>query len=260
MPIRIDVRADIHKAARELGLLRAQVLPIAAKAINVSMAKADVAVKAEMQRVFDRPTPWTLKSYRILKYAKPAPGKLFGIVGFKDFGALGGEGKGQRNTSLASYYLQPQMAGGPRPAKGLEREMRAVGMLGNNEFLVPSRFMKLDQYGNVGRGVVNAVRANLRTMRFDPASQTPRGGPRRKVSAKKFSMFYFTRRGVRGQRLTAIWQRFTGGHAVPAFIVVAAAPSYRKRFDQAPVVQREVDKNFRPEFEAAYARAVATAR
>jgi hypothetical protein len=26
------------------------------------------------------------------------------------------------------------------------------------------------------------------------------------------------------------------------------------------VVQREVDKNFRPEFEAAYARAVATAR
>jgi hypothetical protein len=41
---------------------------------------------------------------------------------------------------------------------------------------------------------------------------------------------------------------------------VAAAPRYRKRFDQAPVVQREADKNFRPEFEAAYARAVATAR
>jgi hypothetical protein len=252
MPIRIDVRADIKQAQRELNLIAKQVPFAAALAINAVLKKSQPAVQAEMRRVFDRPTPWTLNSYRVLQWAKKSA--LIGVVGFKGMQNIGGRG------TPAGEYLQPQMEGGPRPAKGLEREMRAVGMLGNNEFLVPSRFMKLDQYGNVGRGVVNAVRANLRTMRFDAASQTPRGGPRRKVGAKKFSMFYFTRAGVRGQRLTAIWQRFTGGHAVPAFIVVAAAPRYRKRFDQAPVVQREVDKNFRPEFEAAYARAVATAR
>jgi hypothetical protein len=274
---KIDVRADIEKAKRELDLDRHQVPPMAAKAINECMKKADMAVKAEMVRVFDRPTPWTLKSYRILKYARADPGQLFGVVGFKDTDYAGspgymggtpkpGQTKGGAGGTPASVYLQPQMESGPRPAKRLELLMRQRGMLSGNEFLVPSQFMKLDEYGNVPRGVINQVIANL-CVSFDPLGDTPSGGSKRsdgsgkrRQGVRQFTMFYFTRRGVRGARMTAIWQRFVRNHAQPAFIVVSASPKYRKRFDQQAVVQREVDKNFRNEFDIAYARAMATAR
>lgn len=250
--IRIDVRHDIRKLTEHLTWLQKEEIPYATSvAINESLKKAAPAVQAEMRQVFDRPTPWTLNSYRILKYAKKR--QPTGIVGFKDMENIGGRG------TSAGKYLQPQMAGGPRPAKGLERLLRSRGILGNNEFLVPSKFMKLDQYGNVSRGTVQKVLANLQATR-DPYSRTPSGGAR---GGKKKADFFFTRKGVRGQRHTMIWQSFgaKGAHnAVPAFIVVAGAPQYRQRFDQRAVVERVVAQSFPQEFDNAMLKALATSR
>lgn len=252
MAMVINVRHDIKKLTEHLTWLQKEQIPYAtALAINESLKKAAPAVKAEMQQVFDRPTPWTLNSYRILKYAqKRAP---TGVVGFKDMENIGGRG------TPAGKYLQPQMAGGPRPAKGLELLLRARGILGNNEFLVPSKFMKLDQYGNVSRGTVQKILANLQATR-DVYSRTPSGGAR---GGKKKAEFFFTRKGVRGQRHTMIWQTFgaKGKHnAVPALIVVKAAPQYRKRFDQQAVVERVVAQSFPVEFDNAMIKALATSR
>jgi hypothetical protein len=47
---------------------------------------------------------------------------------------------------------------------------------------------------------------------------------------------------------------------VPAFIVVSAAPMYRKRFDQQVVVERVVAVRFPAEFDSAMIKALATSR
>ena len=103
------------------------------------------------------------------------------------------------------------------------------------------------------------VLANLQAAR-DVYSRTPSGGAR---GGKKKAEFFFTRKGVRGQRHTMIWQTFgaKGKHnAVPAFIVVSSAPKYRKRFDQQKVVEGVVAMRFPAEFDAAMIKALATSR
>lgn len=244
--MRINISHDLERLRQELNVQRAALLPITAKAINECLIKAEAAVRLNMQQVFDRPTNWTLNSYRVLKYAKPEGGKLYGIVGFKDTGYKGGPSK--QGGSTAGQYLQPHMDAGPRGTKGLERLMRSRGLLGASEFIVPSRYQPLDNFGNVPNAVIKKIVANLQVGR-DAYSNTPRGGAR---GGKKKAEYFFTRRGVRGATLTAIWHR----SGRPAFIVVEGAPKYRKRFDQERVVMLEVERNFRDEFEAAFARAV----
>lgn len=254
--LRIDVKADIKKAVAQLDAVHKKQIPFAvSKAINEVLKTSAPAVKDEMRRVFDRPTPWTLNSYRVLKWANKR--SLTGVVGFKGMDYRGGPGG--KASSAAGVYLQPHMEGGSRAAKGLERLLRNRGLIGSSEFLVPSKFARLDQYGNVSRGTIQKVLANLGALN-DPHSNTPRGGAR---GGKKRAEYFFTRRGVKGQRLTAIWQTFgaKGGHnAVPVFIVVSGAPKYKRVFDQEKVVKKEVDRRFAPEFDKAMAFAIATAK
>lgn len=239
-----DVREDIRVLTSQLGIIKQRVPVVAAKAINEILKTSAPAVIAEMQRVFDRPTPWTLKSYRVLKWAGPR--SLYGDVGFKDLKW----GDASQFAGIAGVYLQPEIQGIPRGAKGLENALRGIGMIGPGEFLVPSRFMKLDRYGNVPRGEYNKIRANLRTSRVDPASHTPSHGAR---GGKKKAEYFWHRRGGGsysrlGNQMTAIWKRISNGRAVPAFIVIGSAPKYRKVFEPGRVVQREVDKRFIAEF------------
>lgn len=264
MAIVIDVRHDMKRLTEHLTLLQKEEIPYAAAvAINACLNKIQPAVQAEMRSVFDRPTPYTLNSYVVMKGAKKR--SLFGIVGFKTQRIFNAAGKftGRfttadeelNNPRLAGTYLQPQMAGGPRPAKGVEKLMRNKRLIGPNEFIVPSKFMALDAYGNVSRGKIQQITANLR-IDYDPLKHT-KGGVK---TGKKKTQFFFTRQGVRGQRLTAIWERYPGGQAVPAFIVVSGAPKYRKRFDPNALAERIVQQNFAHEFDNAMIKALATTR
>lgn len=253
--MQIDIRWDVEKLRRDINASRKQVPYATLLAINSVLKASAPAVAAEMQRVFDRPTPWTLNSYRVLKFTRKDD--LVGVVGFKNVDYNGGPGGSKRNE--AGVYLQPLMSGTTRQPKGLERLMRSRGILYSNEFLVPSKFQKLDAYGNVSRGVIQKITANL-SVNWDPLNNTPAGGAR---GGKKKPDYFFTRRGVRGQRITAIWQNFGGRggqRAVPVFIVIGSAPQYKKIFDHEAVVQRQVDLRFHSEFESAYAQAIATAR
>lgn len=250
--MQISVRGDVKNLTRHLRAIHQKQIPFAtASAINAVMKTAAPAVKREMGLVFDRPTTWTLNSYRVLKWANKRD--LTGVVGFKDMDYRGGPGG--KSSSAAGVYLQAEMYGGPRKAKGIEGLLRNRGLIGQGEFVVPSKHQPLDRYGNVSRGTIQKINANLQAT-ADPYSRTPSGGAR---GGKKKAEYFFTRQGVRGARLTAIWHR-VGITAIPAFIVVSGAPQYRKRFSPTKVVQRELNKRFPIEFNAAMARAVATAR
>src|SRR5687768_16508690 len=153
--VKIDVRFEVEKVRQHFKGFRQDQIPFAtATTINECLKEAAPLVQREMQRVFDRPTAWTLNSYRVLKWSNKRD--LVGIVGFKDAAGVTikpGRKEG-RFPGYPSDYLQPHMEGSPRNSKGLEIILREVGIIGPGEFLVPSKFQRLDQYGNVPRGIV----------------------------------------------------------------------------------------------------------
>lgn len=246
--MKIDIKGDVSAALRRIRFIRTEQIPYATKlAIEEVLKKTRPAVQAHLRAVLDRPTPWTLNSFRVLKW--PKKNNLEGLIGFKDM-------DGGHKSSAAGQYLQPLLGGTARPAKRLEVLLRARGIIGSGEFLVPSTAQKLDAYGNVSRGTIQKILANLQAG-FDPLSRTPTGGAR---GGKKKAEYYFTRKGIRGQRLTAIWHRYPGGHAVPAFVVVSGAPKYKKQIDLGKVVETTVHRHFAAAFANGYAIAARSAR
>jgi hypothetical protein len=234
--VQISVKADVESVKAQLLYLQNEgVRKAAARALNNTAFAARKDLQAILPQVFDRPTRWTLNAPWV---EKARPGRAYRLAATVSL-------QGKFLPSTRESFLAPHIDSGPRKPKRMEVLLRARGVLGANEYLVPSQFQRLDAYGNVPRSVVQKVLANLQA-HFDPHQRTPIGGAR---SGKKKAEYYFTRKGVRGQRLTAIWQRFPGGHAVPAFIVVSSAPKYRKRLPFAKIVKVAIDRVWPVEFE-----------
>jgi hypothetical protein len=102
-------------------------------------------IRDEMRRVFDRPVPWTLNSLQITPTRNH---NLQASVWFKD------------PERMQQHYLVPQVEGGARKLKGLERAIAARS--GVQMELVPGAGAKLDRYGNVARGQVMQIMSVLK--------------------------------------------------------------------------------------------------
>lgn len=167
--MRIEVRADIDRFIRELDDVHQRQLPFAGIVAATRSAKeAETGLKAEMGRVFDRPTRFTLGGLRVDPATKADP---VANVFFRDFAAKG---------TPAGKYLLPQVAGGERRAKRFENAMRNAGQLGPGEFLVPARGYPLDQHGNLPRGLYQKILTQLRASRDAAQNETARSGARRR--------------------------------------------------------------------------------
>ena len=217
-----------------LGRIGRDIVPRGAeRALNNVAWAARTDLQKHMQQVFDRPTKFTLNAPYVEKARR---NHLTATVTLQ----------GKFINEIEKSFLAAQVLGGARKPKRMEQLLRSRGLIGNDEFLVPSKFQPLDAFGNVPRSVVQKVLANLQA-NFDPKQNTPTGGAR---GGKKKGEYFFTRKGIRGAHLTAIWRRTGAGNAVPAF-VVTRAPKYRKRLAFEATVNRTVIEKWPREFERA---------
>lgn len=223
-----------------------------ANGINAVAQKVMEAEKQELPRVFKAPTPYTMKSVRIYRAKFP---NLTASVFFKD----------PPNLSQKDHYLLPQVEGGNRSMKPYE-----MGLGGR--FTVPGKGLKLDQYGNLGRGQLTKIMSQSGSFREGGVSMN-----RTRKGNKTGDMLMLTKR--RGKLLPGIYERFTSadqasriGQSVlagkdknhsralkralrnsrprgirPVLIFPSAAPKYSRRFDFYGIAKRVVDANLRPE-------------
>ncbi|MEM5449864.1 hypothetical protein [Paraburkholderia guartelaensis] len=222
--------------------VRNRVPRIMAKALNATAREAQAALKTAMPQYFDRPTPWTLNSTRVVT---ASPTKLVATVGFKDEAFKG---------TPATKYLLPQVEGGGRNVKRMESALRRIGLLRSNEFAVPGRGAKLDAYGNVARSQIVQVmsylqafgeqgyRANMTQKRRDALARGRKG-------SRGFSYFALVNR--EGKLPPGIYLRthygadsrlahLQYGGAKPVF-VFTRAPQYRPRFPFEQLVADSVN-------------------
>ena len=215
--------AAIRGLEQELKRQEKKVRKGAAIALTKTAKRAEAAIREDMPRVFDRPTRWTLNGLFTVP-ANYRSGKFVAQVKAKDgVSATPSTGRGSGKYGVpAAYYLETLVKGGQRSAKGYEKKLRALGILGDNEFTVPGKAMRLNRFGNLtaatySKIIADVQGANVGIQQGFGQSTTRRG---------RKGYFYSPNLRPRG-----IYVRQSKKRIVPALVFVNGAPTYKPRLD-----------------------------
>lgn len=252
--LKISVTTDAAKVIRQLQANQKQVAFATAKAITKTAQQTREAEYAEMKRVFDRPTGYTLNSL----YVKPATkATLEGRVWLKDDVFKG---------TPAAKYLLPQITGGMRKHKRFERALIQSGIMPAQYYAVPGSAAPLDAYGNLTAPFIVKLLSYLRAFGESgyKANMTDIGRARtNKAMSKRIGgdAAYFVLHDAQ-RKPVGIFQRirFAAGSAIKPIVIFVKQPQYSLRFNFEQVAQRTIDQVFVPNLEVALNEALNTAR
>lgn len=200
------------------------------------------AAKQEMAKVFDRPTPYTLRSLAIRPATKV---NLESEVFFREFAAKG---------TPATKYMLPQVDGGPRRVKRFERSLRLGRALADGMMAYPGKGARMDTYGNMSRGQITKILSYLRVS-SDP-TQNRGDGEGKGVLRKEH---YFVG-GISRSRHLAPGIYLRKGRTVLPVMAYGREATYRPRFAFHAVLERTFGAVFEAEFTKAVVEAIATKR
>jgi len=238
--IELAVHQNLDVVRREIADFSDRQVPFAMRlALNRTAVDGKDRVRAEMERVFDRPTRFTLNSL-FVRFAGRST--MEASVNIKDFAPKG---------TPAFKYLTNQIGGGSRRPKRFERALQAAGHLPRGMLAVPGQRAKLDAHGNMNRGQITKILSYLRASP-DPMQNRGSGAGKR------------TRRGDRyfvGQingGPDGVWQ-IQEDHVLPILLFVRSA-RYRPRLRFKDLVHETVADTFPGHFRDALHKAHATAR
>lgn len=207
-----------------------RVIPYAAStALTRVASQGRAAVLAEMPKVFDRPTPYALRSTRVVASTITT---LTARVQVNE--------DATNNGTPAEKFLFPEVFGGPRNEKRFERTMRYSGVLARGEYAMPGEEAPLDSYGNFRASELQRIFTAIRSS-FDPY-QNKTTSKRSRKNAKNAPYYAGAVRGQRG-----VWKR-ERRKLRPILIFTSAAPQYRRRLDFEGIVRRTAEANFDQEF------------
>jgi hypothetical protein len=220
-------------------------------ALNLGVGKAHEAARAEMLRVFDRPTPWVLRSLRT-KNARA--GKLEATVGFDIWG--------NKQRVKASQSLWAEVYGGVRALKRHEVALQRIGVLPKGMAVVPGPGAKIDQYGNQSAGEINQILSWFGGFGEQGyrANMTAKGRERLKRGSKRAQgIAYFAIQPQVGGLAPGIYRRTGSAFRSPVTSVMlfVPVPSYRIRFDFYKLTQKTAEKVFGEQFPVLLDRAIA---
>lgn len=248
LSIKVDT-SGLKSSLAMISGMQKQVSVATAKALTFTAERVEKAVYEEMRTKFDRPTPMTMRSLR-KKTARVSD--LTAMVYLKDT-AIGG-----KNPRSMAEILAHEFGGGDRIRSRLEGAFSAKGYMSSSEYLVPAAGAKLDQYGNVSRGQIGQIFAQLK-VGLDIYSHSNYSARSRKSTAKAGVYFWsFGRQGtttvsIRGGEMVkgagrqnhlprGVWLRVGAG--VLPVLIVARKPSYKQRIDMEKIARQVIDKDF----------------
>lgn len=254
--MKLSVTSNFPDVQRALKQAASQVPFALMTAMNKTAAKAQDAIKDEMPRVFDRPTPWVVNSLRI-KYAKKT--KLEAEIAYKD----------RNSVESSRSMIEPHVFAGKRSYKAMEARLWRIGLLPSGYNVIPGDAARVDAYGNMSRGQISQVlnvlgsytesgfnKANINTVK-----RLAKGNVKKNV----YGFVYWVNPvgSAKAKHLQpGVYQRIQtafGSSLKPVLIFVKQA-QYRKRLDFFGVGERVVAREFPGEFSRAFDAALKTAR
>lgn len=233
--IEVKATSNIEQLSRALRVLGADKMPkVMARAATLTAYKVKEKLVEHVTKDFDRPTQTTIKSL----YVKAAnPRNLAARVWFKDSFSSG---------IPADKYLQPQVQGGVRGHKRFEKALIARGIMGKDEFAIPSKDV-LDAFGNVPGGLSLKILSGLGAAETTSGVTANASGSRRskkKGNAKRFFV-------AKIANTRAIWEQKTtslGRGIRPVFVFVKSAPKYKPRLAFYEIAARTMQEEYPRQF------------
>ena len=265
----ITVKTNINHTLAMLAGQEKQVRYAAAVALTRTTKDVEAATYTEFRRVFDRPTPMTMKSLR----TKPATKQeLWARVYVKDR-ALGG-----KNPNSAAEIFSHHFTAGQRIRKQLEYVLTENGFINSSERVVPGALAKLDRYGNMSRGQIVQILSQIGVRRSGYDS-TPTGSKRSRRNVAQAGRIFWSygpaaKKRPQVDNATGITYGYAGGSAshlprgawvrtgrsVQPLLLVVGGTAYRRRIDFDGIARRVIAQRFNDHFVTALQMALRTAR
>lgn len=209
--IKISIR-NKPEIQKRFAALKSEAPFVTALALNRTARRVATAERKEMRRVFDKPTPWTMRSLVTIAADEKTQQIPHAIVKIMDNPFSG---------RPATDYLDPQVKGGQRKSKAFENLMRRSGVLPPSKFIMPSKDLKTNRYGNINRGLINKILSATQSQ-FDKAANSKK----KSVNFRRFVLI----------KDVGIYRR--DGNLLTGQMFFARKPTYRKRFDFDNVAER----------------------
>ncbi len=243
--------SELVKLRERLGKMREQLPFATAQALTKTAQAGQAAVRQEMGRVFDRPTPYILDS----TFIKPATKQsLEAHVYLKDIAG---------KAIAPSKAIGHQVAGGQRAWKRSEGALRAIGLMGVDENSVPGEAAKRDAYGNMDRGQIIQIIAYFQAfgeVGFKAnTTQTRREKLKAGRAGKAYGVRYFLKRDRPGRGIY-LSERTGFGYTMRPVLMFVRRAQYQRRLDMQRVVQDVARTQFKSWFADAWKQAIESAR
>ena len=187
-------------------------------AVRIGRTETDV-----MSRVFDQPTPFTLRAVGVTPATKV---ELRAVVFLK---------------TTQARYLFSEITGGKREVKQFEKKFGAIG---SAAVTVPGQGVRLNQYGNLSKRQLLSIARDLNSS--GSAKRFFKGVPKYTQHATK-------------PMPPGIYARVNNNTRIVPLIIFATAAHYRKRFEFSAIAQRTVDAVFEQRLLARWEQALRTA-
>lgn len=240
----MSMKSNIAAGIARVRATQSQIAIASAKALTFTAERVQAAERAEIAKVFDRPTPFTSNSL----YLKSAtPQSLQARVYFRD---LRGSSKNQSRPD--AHYLEPQVFGGGRVPKLFEVYLQRINVLPAGMFAVPGGGARLDSYGNMSIGQINQILSALGAAEHS-AGYYANKSRRDRARRNRATDLIFAGIPRPGMPL-GVWQRKGLARLTPLLIFVKA-PVYRQRYDFFGVAQAVAEREFAPLFDREMQRA-----
>jgi hypothetical protein len=192
---------------------------------------------------FDRPTRYALGATFLRPATKADP---TAYVWLKN--RAGQAAKHEAN------YLYPQTFGGKRGRKAYETALLRAGILNPNEYTVPARGFPLDQYGNIGSGIIMRILSQLKASETTLGRMSNRTDSTRSKRAVARAGHYFVPKPGSSLPRGIYWRG--GGVMYMALKFVRGAPKYKVRLPIFKIANEVKAKHFAREFDIAFSQAM----
>lgn len=261
----INIKTDIEKITRELDDVRRKQVPYAIR-LTVNKLAENSKKRFELKEIpkIDRPTRYAQNMMRV-DYANRS--KLTSTIKVKDSALLTKRGGVGPNEVLGHLFK-----GGQRRGKGFEGLMRDAGILPSGMYAVPGQGVKLDQNGNIPRGLIIQLLSYFRAFkeagfRANINDVKSRRSLERRITKKQFAgasstNFFLVKKGDDTKLHPGIWARvgFAAGKSIKPILIFVDRASYKQLFDLEGLVNEVVKRDLFFEFDKAFKQALATAK
>ena len=244
--------SDLRRLARDMEDFSQRRMKYAVVTALTRTAKAvREGIREKLPQYIDRPVPYTQRG---IFFRSATPETMQARVWYND------EWKG---ATPQARYLYPQIHGGGRSIKRFERAVQAKLNMPPGWYAVPTKHTKLDQYGNIARGQIQQILAQVGTELVAGHSRTMRPTKKNGKMSAKTARAYDKAGGQfvavpqqKGKLQPGIYQaegRYFGAKlgygrkaGLKAILLFKQRVSYRERFPfydlGRGIVEREIGK------------------